>query len=63
MLIPVRPTVRERRSDVLGFTHMTDTLKAAVEQAKALPEVRLAEIAEIIRLLLDQELQMPVIRF
>ncbi|MCB1378289.1 MAG: hypothetical protein KDK89_07985 [Alphaproteobacteria bacterium] len=40
---------------------MTDTLKVTVEQAKALPEVRQAEIAETIRLLLDQEPQMPVI--
>ena len=48
---------------MLFYVHMSVTLKAVVEQAKSLPKARQAEIAEIIRLLLDQEPQMPVIWF
>jgi hypothetical protein len=50
-------------SEVLDWVHDDRPLKAVVEQARALPEARQKEPAEIIRLLLGQCGKIPVISF
>ena len=49
--------------EMVNFEHMTSTLEAVIEQAKALPDERQLELAEIVVRLIGEDARVPVIPF